>query len=288
MLHQRRLCATPGSNPFLSLLKIRGNPGRIGTVTRVGRSALRKAAFVFTGFVAVLTVSAAPKSTPSLDTGTEAIKSVFARYPKDKKEIWPISGYARHTPVRPLQQSTFASLQKYFSQKQQRNVDEFLRALSSLIDTRDRLARALGIYAKWWWPTGIDSLQVDGVLSRDLLTDRSDNPDQMTISKPKILDGKLEFIVKEVFTEVGQDRILGKGKKTSIVELIPESGRWVIDEVTSSTTDAYGATRVDTLTQLLHDATQTFRRTENAIKKLPQELEVRKGQALRQSSQHDP
>ena len=103
-----------------------------------------------------------------------------------------------------------------------------------------------------------------------------------------MLHGKLEFTVREVFTEVGQDRILGKGKKTSIVELIPENGRWVIDEVTSSTTDAYGDTRVDTLSQLLQNATQTLRDTENAIKKLPQKLEVRKGQALRQSSQHQP
>jgi len=144
------------------------------------------------------------------------------------------------------------------------------------------------ITAKWWWPTGIDSLQVYGVMSGDLLTSRSDNPDQMTISKPKVRDGTLEFTVKEVFTEVGQDRILGKGKKTSIVEVIPENGRWVIDEVTSSITDAYGDTRVDTLSQLLLNATQTLRDTENAIKKLPQKLEVRKGQALRQSSQHQP
>jgi hypothetical protein len=237
------------------------------------------AAYVFAGFVAALTASAAPKSTPSLDTGTEAINRIFARYPNDKKEIWPISGYARHTPVRPLQSSTFASLRKYFSQKQQRNVDEFLQALRNLIDTRDRLAKRLGIHEKWW-PTGIDLLKVDAVISRDLLTDRSDNPDQMTISKPKMRDGKLEVTVKEAFTEVGQDRILGKGKKESTVELIPENGRWVIDEVTSNVTDAYRDTRVDTLSQLLHNATQTLRQTENAIKKLPQKLEVRKGQAL--------
>jgi hypothetical protein len=246
------------------------------------------AGYVFAGFVAVLTASAAPKATPSPDTGTEAVNRIFARYPSDKKEIWPIRGYAHHTRVRPLQQSTFASLQKYFSQKQQRNVDEFLQALSSLIDTRDRLAKRLGIPAGWWWPTGIDLLKVDAVMSGDLLTARSDNPDQMTVSKPKMLDSKLAFTVKEAFTEVGQDRILGKGKKTSTVELIPENGRWVINEVTSSTTDAYGDTRVDTLSQLLQNATQTLRDTENAIKKLPQKLEVRKGQALRQSSQHQP
>ena len=125
------------------------------------------AGHVFAGFVAALTASAAPKSTPSLDTGTKAVNRIFARYPTDKKEIWPISGYARYTPVRPLQQSTFASLQKYFSHKQQRNVDDFLQALSNLIDTRDRLAKRLGIHEKWW-PTGIDLLRVDAVMSRDL------------------------------------------------------------------------------------------------------------------------
>jgi hypothetical protein len=186
-----------------------------------------------------------------------------------------------------LQQSTFASLQKYFSHKQRRNVDEFLQALSNLIDTRDRLAKRLGIHEKWW-PTGVDLLKVDAVMSRDLLTDRSDNPDQMTISKPKMLHGKLEFRVREVFTEVGQDRILGKGKKISTVELIPENGRWVIDEVTSDVTDTYGDTRVDTLSGLLQNAIETLRETEHAIKRLPQNLEVKKGQALRQDSQRQP
>jgi hypothetical protein len=244
-------------------------------------STVSLALYLFAGFVAGLSASPVPKGTPPVDTGTEAINRIFARYPNGKKEIWPISGYARFTPVRPLQRPTFESLQKYFSHKQQRNVDEFLQALGNLIDTRDRLAKRLGIHEKWW-PTGIDLLKVDAVLSRDLLTDRSDNPDQITISKPKMLDGKLEFIVKEVFTEVGQDRILGKGKKTSTVKLIPDNGRWVIDEVTSSTTDAYGETRVDTLSELLQNATQTLRDTENAIKKLPQKLEVKKGEALRQ------
>ncbi len=245
------------------------------------------AGYVFAGFVAALTASAAPKSTPPLDTGTEAVNRIFARHPTDKKEIWPISGYARHTPVRPAQSSTFASLRKYFSHKQQRNVDEFLHALRNLIDARDRLAKRLGIHEKWW-PTGIDLLKVDAVISRDLLTDRSGNPDRMAISKPKMRDGKLEVTVKEVFTEVGQDRILGKGKKESTMELIPENGRWVIDEVTSHVTDAYRDTRVDTLSGLLQNATGTLRETEHAIKRLPQNLEVKKGQALRQSSQHQP
>lgn len=230
-------------------------------------------------FGAALAANTVPNGGVRLDTDTEAIRVVFARYPKDKQEVWPISGSRRYTPVRPLQQSTFASLRAYFSNRQQRNVDRVLQALSDLISAKDRLAKRLGIQERWW-PTGVDLMKVDGVLSRDLLTDRSDNPDQATISNPKMLNGKLQSTVKEVFTEVGQDRVLGKGTKISTVDLIPEDGRWVIDEVTSTIVDAYGDTRVDTLSQLLRDATKTLRDTERAIKKLPQKLEIRKGQAL--------
>jgi hypothetical protein len=45
---------------------------------------------------------------------------------------------------------------------------------------------------------------------------------------------------------------------------------------------------MDALSQLVRDATQTIRETENAIKKLPQKLEVRKGQALHQRLQPRP
>jgi hypothetical protein len=240
-----------------------------------------------TGLLAPIIVTAITEGATQQNAAREAVDGVFAKYP-ERKEVWPLSDLPVYTRVRPLWRSNFEPVRRYFSARQQRNADEFLHALAALLSARDRIAKSRGITAKWWWPTGIDSLQVYAVMSHDLLTDRSDNPDQITISRPKMLDGKLEFVVKEVFTEVGQDRILGKGRKTSKVELIPENGRWVIDEVTSSTTDAYGDTGVDTLSQLLQNATKTLRGTEAAIKKLPEKLEVRKGQPLRQGSQHEP
>jgi len=232
--------------------------------------------YVFAGFVATVTASTASKSPLSLDTGTEAVNRIFARYPNDKREIWPISGYPRYTAVRPLQQSTFASLRKYFSSKQQRKVDEFLQALTDLINARDRLAKKLDIHKKWW-PTGIDLLKVDAVLTQDLLTGRADNPDKMTTSTPRAVDGKPEVTIQETFTQVGQDRVLGQGRRTSIVTLVPERDRWVIDEITTTTTDAYGDTSVETLSQRLRNAIKPARAAESAIEKLPPTLEVRKG-----------
>jgi len=232
--------------------------------------------YVFAGFVAALAASAAPRGAPSLDTGKEAITKVFAPYPKDKKEIWPISGYPRYTPVRPLQQTTFASLRGYFSSRQQRNVDHFLEALTGLINTKDRLAKKLDIHEKWW-PPGIDLLKVDTVLTQDLLTGRTDNPDRMSISTPMPVDGKLEITVQEAYTEHGQDRVLGQGHRTSLVTLIPEKDHWVIDEITTTTTNAYGETSTEVLSQRLRNAIKPLRAAEHAIEALPQKLEVKKG-----------
>jgi hypothetical protein len=231
---------------------------------------------LFASFFAGLAGSDAAKSALPGNTATEAINRVFERYPEGKKEIWPISGYPSYTRIRPVQQSTFAPLRKYFSSRQQQNVDRLLKALSDLIDARNRLAKKLDIHQKWW-PTGIDLLKVDAVLTSDLLTGRTDNPDKMIISRPRALDGKLEFTIQEVFTEHGQDRALGQGHRTSIVTLIPKKDRWVIDEIATSTTDAYGDTRVETLTQRLQDAIEPLRAAESAIAKLPQTLEIRKG-----------
>jgi hypothetical protein len=162
--------------------------------------------------------------------------------------------------VRPLQQSTFSSLRGYFSSRQQRNVDHFLQALSDLINARDRLAKKLDIREKWW-PTGIDLLKVDAVLTQDLLTGRADNPDQISISAPRSAQGKTEISVQETFTETGQDRVLGKGHRTSLVTLIPERDRWVIDEIKTTTTDAYGDTSTEALTQRLQKAVKRFNTT---------------------------
>jgi hypothetical protein len=227
-------------------------------------------------FAGLVTGSAGSSGSNSLsvDTGTVAVNRVFAPYPKHKKEIWPIGGYPRYTLVRPLQQSTFASLRGYFSSRQQRNVDQFLESLSGLINARDRLAKKLDIHEKWW-PTGIDLLKVDTVLTQDLLTGRTDNPDKMSISTARPGDGKLEVTIQEAYTEQGQDRVLGRGHRTSLVTLIPEKDRWVIDEIATTTIDAYGES-TETLTQRLQNAIKSLRATERAIEKLPKTLEVKK------------
>jgi hypothetical protein len=228
------------------------------------------------GFVAAVNAGAALKPDMPPDTELDAVNMVFARYPKDKKEIWPISGYPRYTPVRPLRESTFASLREYFSSRQQRNVDQFLQSLAGLIESRDRLAKNLGIHEKWW-PTGINLLKVDAVLTQDLLTGRGDNPDKISISNPRSVNGKLELTVQEVYTEHGQDRVLGRGHRTSIVTLIRERNRWVIAEIKTTTTDAFGDTSSETLTERLQKAVKPLYDAERAIDKLPQRLEVRKG-----------
>jgi hypothetical protein len=217
-----------------------------------------------------------PESASHRDRRIEAITKVFQRYPSGKKEIWPISGDPRYAAVRPLQQSTFASLREYFSGRQQRNVDQFLQALSDLIGARDRLAKKLDIREKWW-PTGIDLLKVDASLTEDLLTGRTDNPDMISISTPRPLGAKLEVTVQEAYTEHGQDRVLGPGNRTSTVTLIQERDRWVIDEIKTTTTDAYGKTSTETLTRRLRNAVNSFVATKQAMQKMPQTLEVKKG-----------
>src|SRR5207244_13477313 len=140
----------------------------------------------------------------------------------------------------------------------------------------DRLAKRLDIHEKWW-PTGIDLLKVDAVLTQDLLTGRTDNPDKMSISTPRPVDGKLEVTIQETYTEHGQDRVLGRGHRTSVVMLIPEKGRWVIDQIKTTTTDAYGDITTETLTGRLQEASKPLQSAKHAIESLPQTLEVRKG-----------
>jgi hypothetical protein len=212
----------------------------------------------------------------SLNTAIEATNKVFAKYPTSK-QVSPISDHPIYASVRPLLDSTFEPLQKYFSVRQADNIREFLQALSDLIDTRNRLAKKLGINQKWWWPTGIDLLRVSSVVDQDLLTGRTDNPDKISMSIPRPVGGKLEVTIQEAYTEHGQDRVLGRGYRTSIVTLVPEKDRWVIDEIRTTTTDAYGETRAETLSQRLQNAVKPLRAAERDIKKLPQTLEVRKG-----------
>ena len=225
---------------------------------------------------AALTGARTSYEMPPLNKAIEVTNKVFAKY-STSKQVSPISGHPIYTSVRPLLDSTFEPLQRYFSVRQADNIREFLQALSDLIDTRNRLARKLGIKQKWWWPTGIDLLQVSSVVDQDLLTGRTDNPDKISMSAPRPVDGKLEVTIQEAYTEHGQDRVLGRGRRTSRVTLILETNRWVIDEITTTTTDSYGETSVETLSQRLQDAIKSLRAAERAIERLPQTLEVKKG-----------
>jgi hypothetical protein len=181
--------------------------------------------------------------------------------------------------VRPLQRSSFEPLRKYFSAKQQKNIDGFLRASDQLIAARDSLAQQLGIRDGWWWPTAVDSFQISSILShsRDLLTDRSERPKEINISSPSQADGKIEITVREICEEFGQDRYLGVAVKTSRVSLLPDNRRWVIDEIVSTTAHPEGKTITETLTATLEDASNLLRAAEHRIEKLPKTLEVRKG-----------
>jgi hypothetical protein len=213
---------------------------------------------------------------PPLSVATKAVNEVFAKY-SARRQVLPLSDHPVLMPVRPLSSSSFKPLQGQFSVRQQENVDDFLHALGSLVNARNRLARALGIKQEWWWPTGVDRLKVDAILTQDLLTGRTENPDKMSISTPRSVDGKLEVTIQEAYTEHGQDRVLGRGHRVSTVTLIRERDRWVIDEVKTTTTNAYGETTTETLTERLRNVLQPLRTAQHAIEKLPQTLEVRKG-----------
>ena len=207
-------------------------------------------------------------------TAIEAITNVFAPSPVDQRSRSPLTGQRKSSWVRPLQSSTFEPLRKYFSVEQQRNIDQFLQALADLANARNRRAEALGISGHSWWPRTVDDLKVAAVASQDLLCDRYEPPEKITISSPHTSNRRLKITVNETFTEYGQDRVLGNGQKTSIVTLIPENRRWVIDEVTSTVHDSAG-THVEKLTELVRDATKRLRKAQREISALPPP-EVRK------------
>jgi hypothetical protein len=148
---------------------------------------------------------------PPLATGSEAVRKVF-----------DVGN------VRPLQSSSFESLRKYFSAKQQKNIEEFLH-------TQDQL-----------------------ITKNDLLTDRSTRPDKLRISAPQLLNAKLEITVKEVYTEMAADGTNLGGTKISKVMLVPENHRWVIDEVAFQTRQ-YGRVKTETLTEILTGETKQLR-----------------------------
>ncbi len=233
------------------------------------------------GLSAQLTTTAirAADVVPSFNSATEAINKVFGQHHKLNLML-PLSDQPVYTSVRPLSSATIKPLYGFFSAQQRMNIDAFVNAVDGLVSTRNRLAKALGIEEKWWWPTGIDRLRVDALLTQDLLTGRSEKPDEMSISSPKQFSAKLEFAIYETFTEHGQDRVLGLGQRVSIVTLIRQKNRWVIDQIKTTNTDAYGDRSSETLTDRLQDATRILDDTQHAIDSSAKTLEIRKGVKL--------
>jgi hypothetical protein len=235
---------------------------------------LHRKAILYIAVIPTALANGASGQSPPQATAVEAVVNVFATPPAKQRERSPLTQQPVSSSVRPLQESTFEPLRKYFSAEQQRNIDQFLRALSDLANARNQRAKLVGIQGHSWWPTTVDDLKVGAVTSKDLLCDRYDPPEKVTIAQPRRSNGRLEITIHEAFTEHGQDRVLGKGKKTSIVILIPESDRWVIDEVISTVHDSSG-TRIDKLTDLLRDAIKPLPDAEREISSLPPP-EVRK------------
>jgi hypothetical protein len=119
-------------------------------------------------------------------------------------------------------------------------------------------------------------LKIDGLLTQDLLTGRTEDPKEMRISTPRGGDGELEVTIRETYTEHGQDRVLGQGNRISIVTLIRQRDRWVIDEIKTTTKDAYGETNTETLTKRLQQSVKTLDDAKHAMESLPQKLEIKK------------
>jgi len=211
-----------------------------------------------------------------LNKATEAINKVFAQYAPSTL-LLPLNDQPVHASVRPLYGSALKPVQDSFSARQQKNIEASLHALSGVVHARDRLANALGIEEKWWWPTGIDHLKINAILTKDALTGRTENPDEMSISSPKLVNRHLEVTIQEDYNEHGQDRILGHGHRTSLVTFVPEKNSWVIDEIKTTTTDAYGDITTETLTERLHEALKRFDNAKRAIERLPTSIEIRKG-----------
>jgi hypothetical protein len=240
------------------------------------RGAFRRARIVVYAVAATAAAVLVEAAEPLLpeSTGVEAVMKVFATSPIHQTPLSPLTQQPTSSRVRPLQKSTFEPLRKYFSTEQQRNVDQFLQALTDLANARNRRAELVGVRGHSWWPPTVDDLKVAAVTSQDLLCDRYEPPEQFTVSSPRRSNGQLKVTVHEAFTEYGQDRVLGKGQKTSVVILIPENGKWVIDEVVSTVNDSSG-TRVEKLTELLRDAIKPLREAQIEISSLPAP-EVRK------------
>lgn len=177
---------------------------------------------------------------PQIATGLEAVTKVF-----DVKGI------------RSLEPPSFEPLRMYFSARQRRDIDEYLRALDQLTVTRSRVAREVGIKDEWWWPADIGTT-VHMVIKNDPLTDRASVPDEVTISGPRLHDRKLRITVNETYKGVTADGTDLGGTKSSKVTLVPAEGRWVIDQVVF-TVSQYGKTTVTSLDEILARNTKQLR-----------------------------
>jgi len=179
-----------------------------------------------------------PIGLPPVTTGAQAVKKVFGV-----------------RSLRPLEPGSFEPLLKCFSIKLQKDVDQFLRALDTLTATRNRVAAKAGIKQDWWWPANVGT-DVHVITKNDQLTDRGSVPDAIRFSEPSLRDRKLEIEVQERYDEIAADGTDLGGKKSAKVTLVPEEGRWVIDNV-SFTVGQYGTTKMTTLAEILaRDAKQ--------------------------------
>ena len=195
-----------------------------------------------------------PIELPPVTTGSEVVKKVFGV-----------------RSLRPLERGSFEPLREYFSIKLQKEVDQFLRALDKLTATRNRVAARAGIKQGWWWPANVGA-DVHVITKNDQLTDRGSVPDAIRFSKPILRDRKLEIEVQERYDEIAADGTDLGGKKSSKVTLVPEKGRWVIDNI-SFTVDQYGTTKMTTLAEILARDAKQLRVAQEKIEK--QRFEIR-------------
>ncbi len=211
---------------------------------------------------------------PPMQTATEAVNAVFQPVPTMKGLISPFAEIPTETSVRPVRKLTFNPLRKYFSRRQQKNVDEFLSALDRLVATKAKIPKEAQPELR-----NTAYIGVSAMLRSDQLTNRPEYADakNVRISKTRAVNNTVEVIVSEQYEEVGQDRVFGVSKKNSKVILVPENGRWAIDEIISTVVwpNAWplnGGTSDSSLSAQLADATKQVRDAMKQIEKFRSRL----------------
>jgi hypothetical protein len=221
---------------------------------------------------AFVTADRAAAQSIAQTSASEAVDKVFEKHALDRKEFSVFARRRVPSSVRPLQRSTFSSLQKYFSVQQQDKVKEFLGALDYLVSLRDKHAKSWGVSAASWWP--VNTLDLEPALNGDLLTDRRSNPDEMSIAVPHMAGQNLEITVRETYKDVASDGTnLGSTKEVRVI-FVPETNRWVINEIVFRIIK--GAHRDEySLSQILRNQTNLLRKTATEISRLPKTPETR-------------